>query len=713
VIAVLLAALAGGVLLWTVKGHRTSDPAVPVAIVNLDAPVTTGSGSDQKTVAAGRLLAANLSQPSPAAQTPLSWQLLDQDDAKAGLDDGKFYGVLTIPEGFSAAITSTSGTDPQQAQLTLVTNNSESAAVAALTQGSVRQAALALGDQVTSSYVDNLLQSITNIHNSLSSSASSATTLASSSEQLASSSHQLADSTSQVASGAQSLDQGSASLASGAATLASGAAQAATGAAQVASGTTSLATGAGQLSQGATSAASGAATLASSAQQVSTGAKVLANQSADLQTGLGRVDTNAGRLADGSAAIASRAQDVAAACPREAGAVYCERVAVLARESAVQADATRALQAGVRVEAGRSVLIAKGAAGLSTADSALASGATQLSAGTSQLSDGANALSAGATTLSSGASQVATGTKSVATGASQTSAGATSVAQGAAQLADGTSQLASGSSQLASGADQLASGNDQLATGLTNGASQVPSYTDDQRSQIVTVVTTPVQVGAEATSLANVATSLIPLVLALTLWLGTFMMFLTRSPGPTGPAWAQATARRRVLFGLLPAFLVGLLLATIVLGLLALSGIFIGSLPGLAGLAVLGALAFAAVNQALVAMFGAVGRMVSLAFLAIQSAALGGLVPIETAPGLVQLLNGFLPVPQFVTAASRLLLDGSGNVTGACVVLVGWSVLAVAASILLMTRRRPELAAPARPPTSPDAFHLSLVGNPS
>ena len=55
VVAVLLAALAGGVLLWTIKGHQTSPSAIPVAIVNNDQPVTTGSGSDQKTVAAGRL----------------------------------------------------------------------------------------------------------------------------------------------------------------------------------------------------------------------------------------------------------------------------------------------------------------------------------------------------------------------------------------------------------------------------------------------------------------------------------------------------------------------------------------------------------------------------------------------------------------------------------------------------------------------------------
>jgi putative membrane protein len=321
VVAVLLAALAGGVLLWTIKGHQSSPSAVPVAIVNNDAPVTTGSGSDQKTVAAGRLLAANLSEPTPQTTTPLSWQLLDADDAAEGLENGSYYGVLTIPQLFSAAITSTSGTNPQQAKLQLVTNDSASAAVAALAQLTVNQAALTLGDQVTSSYVDQLLQSLTSIHNSLSSSAGSAQTLASSSEQLASSTQQLADSTGQVASGADTLDQGSNTLAAGAATLSSGAAETATGAAQVAQGTSSLATAAQQLDQGAQSAAAGASTLATTTQRVSTGATVLSNQAGDLETGLGRVQTEASRQADTSVAVADRAQAVASDCPAAADPV--------------------------------------------------------------------------------------------------------------------------------------------------------------------------------------------------------------------------------------------------------------------------------------------------------------------------------------------------------------------------------------------------------
>jgi len=588
VVAVLLAVLAGGMLLWAIKGHQTSPSAIPVAIVNNDAPVTTGSGNDQKTVAAGRLLAANLSEPSPSTTTPLSWQLMDADDAAAGLQDGSFYGVLTIPQDFSAAITSTSGTTPQQAKLQLVTDDSASAAVAALAQLTVDQAALTLGQQVTSSYVDQLLQSMTSIHNSLSSSASSAQTLASSSDELASSSQQLADSTGQVASGADSLDQGSSSLAAGAATLSSGAAQTATGAAQVAQGTRSLATAAGQLDQGAEVAAAGAATLSTTAQRVSTGATVLANQTGELASGMGRVDDDARRHADVSTDVADRAQEVADACPATVDRAYCDRVSALATESRLESDGARALRLAVGVETARSAVVSRGAQGLATANAGLAGGAAQLATGTSQVSSGADSLSTAAGRLSIGASGVATGTSQVATGAAQTSAGASS-----------------------------------LATGLANGAQQVPSYTDDERNALVSVVTTPVDVGSTADNPATVAASLIPVVLGLVLWLGTLMMFLTGTSVPDGPAWSQASPGRRVLARWLPAALVGVLQAAVVIALVAVSGVSISSPVGLVGIAVLGTVAFAATNQALVSMFGGVGRMVSLAFVAVQAAAFG------------------------------------------------------------------------------------------
>ena len=188
IVAVLLTGLAAGVMLWNLQTRQTTDPVIPVAIVNSDKSVTTGSGSDQKTIYAGRQLAANLTQPDSKDVTPLSWQLVDKADADKGLIDGTYYAVLTIPEDFSKNINSVSGKSPVEAELKLVSNDASSTAVGAMASLTVQQAAISLGGQVTNNYVTNSLNSFTDIHNNLSSSAKSAQQLADSSSELADSS---------------------------------------------------------------------------------------------------------------------------------------------------------------------------------------------------------------------------------------------------------------------------------------------------------------------------------------------------------------------------------------------------------------------------------------------------------------------------------------------------------------------------------------------
>ena len=198
---------------------------------------------------------------------------------------------------------------------------------------------------------------------------------------------------------------------------------------------------------------------------------------------------------------------------------------------------------------------------------------------------------------------------------------------------------------------------------------------------------------------ATAAASLVPVLLGLALWLGTLMMFLTRAAVPTSSAWAQASSGRRVLLGWLPAAAVGLAQTALLMGLVLFSGVKVHNTVGLALFCGFAALSFAATNQALVALFGGFGRLASLAFAVIEAAALGGLAPIETAPAFIQMLNGILPLPQFVNGATEMVIGGiSGDIVGACVVLAGWMLVALAVSVVATGRRGPRLA-----PASADA----------
>jgi putative membrane protein len=675
-VAVLLTALAGGVLLLTIHGRQTAGSVVPVAIVNEDNPVTTGSGDNQKKVAAGRQLAASLTRPDPDDATPLSWQIVDSKDATEGLRTGGYYAVLTIPKDFSAQLTSTSGAKPQQAQLKLVGNDASSVAVTAMASLAVDQAANALGAQATNGFVDNTLSSFTTINKNLTSTAKNA-------HQLADSSHQLAGSSEDLATGTQSLKAGAAQLDRGAAQAASGAAQVSTGAGQLASST-------GSLEEGAQEVASGARKLSSSASRIADGEGRVADQAKTQSRRLSQLRTVSGNSADRAVRMHDQARQLVRECPvLGTPAGFCARLAALTAETRVEQASTRALDEGVKVASRRASGIGDGSAELAAVGRDLARGASELATAAGEVGSGAVELDSAAASLASGAASVASGTASVAAGADQNAAGSDQVDHGAAQLA--------------SGAKQLASGADSLASGLDNFAKSVPSYTDDQRKALDTVVTTPVTVSSSADHPSTVAAGLVPVVLALALWLGTLMMFLARAAVPVGAAWAQGSVRRRVLLGWATAVLVGLAQAALLLALVFFGGVKVASPVGLAFFCGLGVLSFAAVNQALVALFDGIGRLVSVAFTVVEAAALGGLIPIETAPGFIQLLNGALPLPRFVDGAGQLVLGGSsGDLIGANVVLALWMFVALLATAWATARRRPALA-PARLTPAPAA----------
>jgi putative membrane protein len=663
VLVVVLAALAGAAVMWTVAGRQTSAPAVPVALVNLDQPVTTGSGKDQKTIAAGRQLAAGLTQPDADQQTPLSWQVVDSDDAAAGLRDGGYYAVLTIPADFSKAITSTSGDKPVAGRLQLVTNDASSTAVGGLARLSVDRAASTLGDQATNGFVDQTLQSITTISTNLDSTSSSAKKLASSSKDLASSS--------------DDLSEGAASLASGADDLADGASQAATASARLASGTSSLDSAAGQLADGARSTAQGAERVSSAAARVARGSTALASQTRVQARNLDRLERLSGRTSAGSRRVADEAGRVAADCRASGADVrFCLRLRALALTTRVESRAVGAVDRGVSAADDRAGRIADGSG-------SLARNVRRVAGGTDAVASGAAQVSRGAVRLDSAAGQLASGAASLATADEQLAAGTRSTASGAASLASGAAQLDDGAGQLADGADQLSSG-------LASFATSVPGYSDDQRKALDTVVTTPVTIDAKAEHRATVQAGLVPVAVAATLWLASLMLFLVRDALPTGLAWAQAGAWRRVLTRWLPAVGVGLALTLVLLGVVALAGVTVHAPLGLAGLCVLAVLAFSATNQALVALLGPVGRVVALALAAVQAAAVGGLVPIETAPGLFRTLNGVLPLPRFVDGAGQLVLGGSsGGLGGAVVTLVVWTAAGLLVSLLSAGRQAP------------------------
>ncbi|MGH1561537.1 YhgE/Pip family protein [Mumia sp. DW29H23] len=656
-VGVVLPLLAASVVIWSVADREDELDQIPVAVVNDDKIL-----SDPQPMAAGRALTASLTDPTTSGPD-LDWTLTDSADATSGLADGSYYAVLTIPSDFSSAIVS-SGTDkPVQGQLQLTSNAAASSTVPYLSNRIASAAAASLANQTTQGYLKNVYAGFNQ--------------LASSNQQAASSAAQLADGTGQLAAGATSLDQGAGSLSDAVEELAAGSTELST-----ASG--SLATGAGESARGARGVASGAEDLDEGAGALARSAGAVDEASGDLAEASGAVARGASRLATADQRVAARAKTLAGDlralvrdCRAEGGSVrFCRRVALARDRSAVVAAGTalgaRAVRGLSRATAGT----ARGAAALDRADARLARAARQLDAAGGRLSRGAGEASAGATSVAAGAQQVA--------------AASGRLASGAAQASEAAGELADGSASLDSSAAKVDSGAESLSSGLAEAAAKSPTYSTAQQDALATAVSQPVVLNETVEHTSHGNGWLVAAILGAVLWLAALVAAL----GVDRDAirrFASAPVSSRRLASSLALPVVGLAAAQAVAVMVAMLVFHpsIDALVPLALLCVLASVTFALVAVALRLAFGGAGIAVFVLFLLLQVAALANVVPLETAPGPLQALNGLMPLTVFTNGANQLVAGGEvASIAGVVTVLAVWALGAFAVCVALVKRRR-------------------------
>jgi putative membrane protein len=314
--------------------------------------------------------------------------------------------------------------------------------------------------------------------------------------------------------------------------------------------------------------------------------------------------------------------------------------------------------------------------------SAYADGVDQYATGVDELATGTGQLATGLDKLADGTEKSAAGAGQLASGASQLSTGTAELAGGTQQSADGAEQLSSGLRQLSTGAEQLATGSDKFADGLAEGRDELPSYSAAERTQLSGVVALPVESAEPETLYSDVATTTFLAVIAL--WLGGLVSYLVLRAvsanvlGSMKPSWRLALAA--LAPGAVVAAVQAVALTVILQRLLDLSA---GQVAGLLPFALLTGLAFVAVNHALVAWFGGVGRFISV--ILVVAAAAGAIT--AAVPAAFEALGPFLPLTPALHGFRAMITDGPGA-AGSAGLLVAWLLLGLSAGVLAVARRR-------------------------
>jgi len=431
---ILLPVLVGGLLVVALYNPTERLDRMSAAIVNEDAPVKV----DGKTVPLGRQLTAGLVKGSDTVPSNLDWTISNASDAAAGLADGTYTAVITIPKDFSASATSVSdGATAKQATIEVQTAADARVVDDAITSTITQTAASVFGQALSKNYLENVFVGFTTLGSKLGDAADGAT-------QLGSGAHAAADGATQLSTGADGLASGAGSLAGGLTTIAGKTRDAASGAGQLAAGMRQVS---GSLTSTADKTVGGtAATTAKYAASAASGTATVARDAGGLAQTLG-----------GLAAQCAAAGGSTAFCGQLAGAAATAGTTATAAVSAATAAGT--------------------ASGWAQGTQTALSGAA----------DGVNTIAANTTALGSGLGQLA--------------GGIDQSAAGARQLGSGATQLSSGAQSVADGVTSLASGTDSLASGLKTAAASVPVYDDKSATNLATVVSYPVKTTGIGTNL--------------------------------------------------------------------------------------------------------------------------------------------------------------------------------------------------------------------
>jgi YhgE/Pip-like protein len=370
VVAVPLAV--AGFFVGSLSDASAGEAAVPAAIVNNDEMVEQRNDDGSTTpVLAGRLLVTELT--SDEGDSGFEWQITNEEKAQEALERGDVYAVLTIPEDFSESVVSLSTDDPEQAQLTVETDDTHGYLAGQITDAAGDGLAAVFGDQLSEQFIAGLF--------------------------------------------------------SGFGTMGSSLGDAADGAAQLAEGTRELGSGLDELTDGAEAAAAGAEQSAAGAEQLAGGIRQYTAGVDELSSGLATLRDSS----NGLQSLPQGVRDYTGGVSRSSAGLD----QVLANPQAVLDPQTRAaleqLAAGLReLSANGDDLVAgaQGAADVQTAVGQTAGGAAQLSAGSAGLVSGADSLATGLDSLALGLDTLAGGTGGAADGAEQLADGGDELAAG-------------------------------------------------------------------------------------------------------------------------------------------------------------------------------------------------------------------------------------------------------------------------------------------
>lgn len=383
VVLTLLPLVYGALYLWAYWDPFGHVNKMPVALVNAD----RGAVVSGQQLNVGAEIAKSLT-----ADGSMDWQVVDPDEARAGVQHGKYYFMLELPPDFSEAVASPATGRPKQANLIAVYNDANNYISSSIGRTATEQVLNAVSTRISGQAVNQVLSVVV----------SSASGI-----------KQAADGAQQLADGAVQVDDGAGQLAAGLHTARPASAQLAAGAKQ-------LSDGINEATEPLLAVAKAASVIGGNTDQLLAGATALQQAGEQIGAVATAQDTAANALSAVIDQLSARGDPAAGALRDIADQLRQHQFTPQIRQQLTDAqNAAIAMTEPLRTPGSplKSALDQFGKNGqeLTNRLTQLRSGAQQLATGNAELAKGIGKLDDGAQQLKAGTAQLRTGSAELAT----------------------------------------------------------------------------------------------------------------------------------------------------------------------------------------------------------------------------------------------------------------------------------------------------------
>lgn len=431
VVLMLLPLVYGALYLWAFKDPFGNVDKLPVALVNSD----RGAQVSGHHINAGDEIAKGI-----MADASLDWHVVDDAEARRGVEHGTYYFMLELPPDFSEAIASPLTGQPKKADLIAIYNDANNYVSTTIGRSAINQVLNAVSSRISGQAVNQILSVIISSGDGIKRAATGA--------------HRLADGASQVDDGVQRLVNGVDTAVPASAQLAAGAHDLSAGITAATDPLLELSKALGQIGGDTEQLQRGGDALREAADGIGGIAAAQDTSAAALTTAIDQLRTSADPIALNAAAAIEGVRNQLQAhqfTPQIRQALADAQAAAINLTSTLRTPSSPVSQALDRVGSNGQELTSQ---------------LVRLRDGAQRLASGNAKLANGITTLGDGVHQLKTGTSQLRTGSAEL---ATKLDQGAQQVPSWTPQQKDAIANTIGGPVQLDSEHDNSAPDFATG----------------------------------------------------------------------------------------------------------------------------------------------------------------------------------------------------------------------------------------------------